>query len=97
MGRFRIEIKNLGPAHSPGDIVVWLPKQKMVISGDMAFHERLPPIFDDTDTAVWLESWENFEALGATYVIPGHGHMFLNFFTEDVADLVAEFVAEASE
>jgi hypothetical protein len=40
----------------------------------MAFHERMLPIFDDTDTAAWLESWENFEALGALYVIPGHGH-----------------------
>ncbi|WP_420347724.1 MBL fold metallo-hydrolase [Pelagibius sp.] len=74
MGRFRIEAKNLGPAHSPGDIVVWLPEQSLVISGDMAFHERLLPIFDDTDTAGWLESWEVFEALKATYVIPGHGH-----------------------
>lgn len=74
MGRFRIEVKNLGPAHSPGDIVVWLPEQSLVISGDMAFHERLLPIFDDTDTAGWLESWEVFEALDATYVIPGHGH-----------------------
>ncbi len=74
MGRFRIEVKNLGPAHSPGDIVVWLPEQSLVISGDMAFHERLLPIFDDTDTAGWLESWEVFEALKATYVIPGHGH-----------------------
>ncbi len=74
MGRFRIEVKNFGPAHSPGDILVWLPEQSLVISGDMAFHERLLPIFDDTDTAGWLESWESFEALQATYVIPGHGH-----------------------
>ncbi len=74
MGRFRIEVRNPGPAHSPGDIVVWLPEQSLVISGDMAFHERLLPIFDDTDTAGWLESWEDFEALEATYVIPGHGH-----------------------
>lgn len=74
MGRFRIEVKNLGPAHSPGDIAVWLPEQRLVISGDMAFHERMLPIFEDTDTAAWLESWENFEALGALYVIPGHGH-----------------------
>lgn len=74
MGRFRIEVRNLGPAHSPGDIVVWLPAQGLVISGDMAFHERLLPIFEDTGTADWLESWETFEALRATYVIPGHGH-----------------------
>ncbi len=75
MGDFRIEARYLGPAHSPGDIVIWLPEQSLVISGDMAFHERMLPIFADTYTADWLETWENeFEPLGATYVIPGHGH-----------------------
>ncbi len=75
MGDFRIEVLYLGPAHSPGDISVWLPEQSLVIAGDMAFHERMLPIFEHTYTADWLESWDNeFEALGATYVIPGHGH-----------------------
>lgn len=75
MGDFRIEARHLGPAHSPGDIVIWLPEQSLVISGDMAFHERMLPIFPDTMTADWLETWDNeFEALNATYVIPGHGH-----------------------
>ena len=75
MGDFTIEVLHLGPAHSPGDIQVWLPEQSLVIAGDMAFHERLLPIFDDTMTADWLETWETeFEALNATYVIPGHGH-----------------------
>jgi len=75
MGEFRIEVLHLGPAHSPGDISVWLPDQGLVIAGDMAFHERLLPIFDDTMTAEWLETWDSeFEPLGATYVIPGHGH-----------------------
>ncbi len=75
MGRFKIEVLHLGPAHSPGDIQIWLPAQSLVIAGDMAFHERMPPIFDETDTKGWVETWEGpFEALGATYVIPGHGH-----------------------
>ena len=75
LGGVRIEVLYLGPAHSPGDISVWLPDEKLVIAGDMAFHERLLPIFDDTDTAGWLETWETaFEPLGAVYVIPGHGH-----------------------
>jgi glyoxylase-like metal-dependent hydrolase (beta-lactamase superfamily II) len=75
MGDYEIEVLHLGPAHSPGDILVWLPKQSLVIAGDMAFHERLLPIFEDTITADWLETWDTeFEALGATYVIPGHGH-----------------------
>jgi len=75
MGDFRIEARYLGPAHSPGDIVIWLPNQGLVISGDMAFHERMLPIFEHTITADWVETWETaFEPLGATYVIPGHGH-----------------------
>ena len=74
-GGMTIKALNLGPAHSPGDIVVWLPDESLVIAGDMAFHERMLPIFEETDTAGWLESWDkDFEALGATYVIPGHGH-----------------------
>ena len=56
LGDYRIEARYLGPAHSPGDIVVWLPNQSLVISGDMAFHERLLPIFEDTMTADWLET-----------------------------------------
>ncbi len=75
MGDFHIEVLHLGPAHSPGDTQVWLPKQGLVVAGDMAFHERLPPIFDETDTKGWVETWEGpFEGLKATYVIPGHGH-----------------------
>ncbi len=75
MGDFRIEARYLGPAHSPGDIVIWLTEQSLVISGDMAFHERMLPIFANTYTADWLETWDNeFEPLEATYVIPGHGH-----------------------
>lgn len=75
LGGERIEILHLGPSHSPGDTQVWLPNRSLVIAGDMAFHERMLPIFDDTETKTWLETWEGpFEALKATYVIPGHGH-----------------------
>jgi glyoxylase-like metal-dependent hydrolase (beta-lactamase superfamily II) len=73
LGGLSVELLNLGPSHSPGDIVAWLPSKKLVISGDMAFHQRLLPIFEHTDTAAWIETWEKFAALGAVYVIPGHG------------------------
>ncbi|NNJ95396.1 MAG: MBL fold metallo-hydrolase [Halobacteria archaeon] len=73
LGGERIELLNLGPAHSPGDIIVWLPSRKLVISGDMAFHQRMLPLFEHTDSAAWIETWDKFEALGAEVVIPGHG------------------------
>lgn len=75
LGGVDIEVRYLGPAHSPGDIVVWLPQKSLVISGDMAFHERMLPIFEHTIAADWIETWDQaFEPLNATYVIPGHGH-----------------------
>ncbi len=73
VGGERIELLNLGPAHSPGDIVVWLPEKRLVISGDMAFHQRMLPLFEHTDTAAWIKTWDIFEGLGAEVVIPGHG------------------------
>lgn len=75
MGDFTIEVLHLGPAHSPGDTQVWIPSESFMIAGDIAFQERIPPIFDDTDTLAWIETWETaFAPLNATYVIPGHGH-----------------------
>ncbi|WP_400082762.1 MBL fold metallo-hydrolase [Yoonia sp. R78084] len=75
LGDFRIEVRYLGPSHSAGDVVVWLPNQELVIAGDIAFHERMLPLFDDTNTLHWLDTWDTaFEPLNATYVIPGHGH-----------------------
>lgn len=73
LGGETFEILHLGPGHSPGDISLWIPKQKVLISGDMAFHQRLMPIFEDTDTAGWIETWDKVEALNADIIIPGHG------------------------
>jgi rhodanese-related sulfurtransferase/glyoxylase-like metal-dependent hydrolase (beta-lactamase superfamily II) len=73
MGSWKFEVLYLGPSHSPGDLSLWIPASKLMIAGDLAFHQRMPPLFEDTDTAAWLDTWAKFEAMGAKYVIPGHG------------------------
>ena len=74
LGKTKIEVLHLGPAHSPGDISVWLPKQKIIIAGDMTFNKRLLPLFEHTDTARWVsETWDKLEALKPEIVVPGHG------------------------
>jgi glyoxylase-like metal-dependent hydrolase (beta-lactamase superfamily II) len=101
LGEYVIEVRYLGPSHSAGDVVVWLPNQSLVIAGDMAFHERMLPVFEDTYTFDWLETWDTkFEALNATYVIPGHGHPtnmdqvriytkgYLEYLRREVGDLI---------
>lgn len=75
MGGLTIEVLHLGPAHSPGDTQVWIPEWSMMVAGDIAFHERMPPIFEGTCTSCWIETWDTaLMPLAPTYVIPGHGH-----------------------
>jgi len=75
LGGVEIKVLHLGPAHDPGDAQVWIPQWDIMITGDIAFHERMLPIFEGTCTSCWLETWEEkLEPLAPTYVIPGHGH-----------------------
>lgn len=102
MGGRHIELLYLGPAHSPGDISVWLPQQKTVITGDIAFHQRMLPVFEHTDTGAWIKTWDKFEALGAKVVVPGHGSPtdmatvtkytkgYLQFMRDKIGSLIEE-------
>lgn len=73
MGGMKIEVLHLGNAHHHGDTMVWLPQKRLVIAADTAFHVRMLPVFEDTDTARWIRIWDELEKLSAEFVIPGHG------------------------
>ncbi|MBT3196052.1 MAG: MBL fold metallo-hydrolase, partial [Candidatus Ruthia sp.] len=73
MGDTKIELMHIGASHSPDDIQLWMPEQKLLISGDTAFNERMLPIFPHTNAAAWIETWDKIEALEPALIIPGHG------------------------
>lgn len=81
-----IELRRFGAAHSPGDLSVWLPEQRILIAGDIAFHERLLGIFPDSDVDAWIDSFDVMASLDPVAVIPGHGHPTdmetLRYFTQ---------------
>lgn len=74
MGNVHIELHYFGPGHSPGDLALWIPEEKLLITGDLGFHQRLLAVFEDTDTGSWIESFDKMTAqLDPDIVIPGHG------------------------
>lgn len=75
LGNRVVEAKYFGYAHEHSDIVLWLKKQRIAFAGDVAFNDRLLPIFKITDTSKWLEAWKKLEKLKAKIVVPGHGHV----------------------
>ena len=103
LGGVDIQVLHLGPAHDPGDTQVWIPQWQIMIAGDIAFHERMLPLFPHTCTSCWMETWvDKLEPLAPTYVIPGHGHPTnlaqLRRYTYDyLADLRAKVGAHIDE
>jgi len=74
LGGTRFEIYHDGPAHTPGDSFVWLPKQKVMFSGDIVFTERMLGILDHSHSKSWAQVFQDMAAYHATYLVPGHGH-----------------------
>ncbi len=73
LGNTPVELVNFGPAHSAGDVSVWLPQEKTLIAGDIAFHQRMLAVFPETNTKMWLQSFEKMMQLKPQHVVPGHG------------------------
>ena len=73
LGNRIVEARYFGYAHEHSDIGLWLPGEKIFFAGDLAFNQRLLPIFEITETKKWLKAWEGVESLNAKIVIPGHG------------------------
>jgi glyoxylase-like metal-dependent hydrolase (beta-lactamase superfamily II) len=71
-GRRRIEILHLGRAHTGADLVVFLPEEKIVASGDLLV---LPvPLVGSTSYPLeYGATLENLLKLKARVIIPGHG------------------------
>ena len=68
-----VEAKYFGYAHEQSDITLWLEKEKILFAGDLAFQQRLLPIFKHTQTLKWIEAWDKMASLNAKVVVPGHG------------------------
>ncbi len=62
-------------AHTPGDSIVWLPKSRVLFSGDLVFVDRLLGIFTFSNTRSWLTSFEAMEKLNPRVIVPGHGQV----------------------
>lgn len=66
-------VKFVGPAHTPEDLVVYYPKDKVLFTGDLLFRGRLPFIGATADTKPWIEALDSFLIFNAAIAVPGHG------------------------
>lgn len=68
-----IELIHTGGAHTPGDLLVWLPQYSVVFAGDTVFAERMLGI-QPGSAGRWIKSLEYLrDTLQPRVVVPGHG------------------------
>ena len=74
-GGEEVEVIYPGPAHTPDNVVVYLPKRKLLFGGCMirAAGSKNLGYTGDADIAHWAESAGRLEKLAVEKVIPGHG------------------------
>ncbi|MFJ3839956.1 MBL fold metallo-hydrolase [Streptomyces sp. NPDC090054] len=72
VGDIEVRVLHPGVAHTTGDSVVWLPRQRVVFTGDLIFAGGTPFLAMGSLSGS-LRALERLRELGAETVVPGHG------------------------
>ncbi len=71
-GKHRVELMHLGVAHTHGDALAWLPKEKILFTGDVCVNGPYNYV-GDGDVGDWVTTLDAAKKLGANLVCTGHG------------------------
>ncbi len=76
MGKTEVQIRHLGKGHSKGDTIAWMPREKVLFSGDLV-EEGTAPYAGDAYFKEWPETLGKLRALGAEKLVPGRGEAMM--------------------
>ena len=98
-GGREIQLHVLGRGHTDGDLYIYLPKEKVVVTGDALIDWM--PFLNDGYPEEWVHTLDALERLDFTHIIPGHGEVVpkshLAFFRGYLSDLIAGVKKAAGE
>jgi len=72
MGGLHFELRHVGPAHAPDDMVMFVKEDSVLFTGDLIFIGRVPYV-GDADSRSWLVAIDKLIAFKPKYLITGHG------------------------
>ena len=96
-GTHRVELILMGPAHTAGDAVAWLPKEKILATGDLCVNGNPwgNNVADkNADYDRWLRVLDSLASWGASTVIPGHGDPGGSGILKQQRDYLADMLAQ---
>ena len=72
IGEREVILLEMGPAHTSGDAVVYVPDTKVLYTGDLLFINGTPPLWAGP-VENWLKALDSFLAMDVETFVPGHG------------------------
>jgi cyclase len=73
-GSHRVELVRMGPGHTRGDAVAYLPKERILFTGDLCVNFAGNNMADpDADPDNWLRALDDLSTKDVGILIPGHG------------------------
>jgi glyoxylase-like metal-dependent hydrolase (beta-lactamase superfamily II) len=73
-GAREIRILHLGRGHTAGDVIVFLPKERIIATGDLLVEQT--SYMGDAYFTEWIDTIEALKTLDFDTVLPGHGQAF---------------------
>lgn len=94
VGDKAVRLIEVGPAHTGGDVLVHVPGDKAVFTGDILFIDGTPLMWAGP-VANWIRACETIIAMDVDVIVPGHGPITDKAGVRRVADYLAYVDREA--
>jgi len=72
LGSFEVRLMHLGPGHTSGDTIAWIPSQGICFAGDLVEYNA-GVYTGDAHLAQWPSTLDKLEALAPAMLVPGRG------------------------
>ena len=94
VGDKAVELIEVGPAHTAGDVLVHVPDDKTVFTGDILFIDGTPLMWAGP-VSNWIGACEKICAMDVDVIVPGHGPITDKAGVRRVADYLRYVDTEA--
>ncbi|HPE48971.1 MAG TPA: MBL fold metallo-hydrolase [Hyphomonas sp.] len=94
VGDKAVELHEVGPAHTGGDVIAYVPGDKTVFTGDILFIDGTPIMWAGP-VSNWIRACEKIIGMDADVIVPGHGPITDKAGVRRVADYLAYIDTEA--
>ncbi len=98
-----VHLRTFKKAHTDGDVIVYIPDEKVLFAGDLLFANRDPWI-GSGDPEGWISANDELLALDFNVTVPGHGNLaskkefsLQNMYIREMVDLVKQRITSGED